>query len=72
MPAQRIRFYRKAKGLTQRELAEAMGVTATTVWLWEDGRRSPTYETLIRIQEFLGVPRTLFFTEGLDGTRSKG
>ena len=31
MAAQRIRFYRQAKGITQRALAEAMGVTAKKV-----------------------------------------
>lgn len=36
-----IRALRKARGLTQRELAEALGVSETTIRHWEHNRRHP-------------------------------
>lgn len=35
--AEQIRFYRKQKGLTQEQLAEAMGVSVAAVSKWEQG-----------------------------------
>lgn len=32
---------RKAAGLSQREVADAVGVTGTAVSLWESGKRTP-------------------------------
>lgn len=66
MPSARIRFFRKAKGMTQKRLAELMGVTPTTVYLWERGDRTPPYERLVLIAKHLEVPRNLFFAESLD------
>lgn len=44
---------RKAKGLSQRELAERMYVTRTTVSHWENGRHKPDVETMRRLGEVL-------------------
>ncbi len=46
---------RKAKGLTQKQLAEAMNVTDKAVSKWETGRSYPDVETLERLSGFLGV-----------------
>ena len=35
--AEQIRFYRKQKGLTQEQLAEAMNVSVAAVSKWEQG-----------------------------------
>ena len=35
--AEQIRFYRKQKGLTQEQLAEATGVSVAAVSKWEQG-----------------------------------
>ena len=39
--ADQIRFYRKQKGLTQEQLAEAMGVSVAAVSKWEQGQSLP-------------------------------
>jgi DNA-binding XRE family transcriptional regulator len=36
-----IRKYRKLNGLMQAELAEKLGVTETTIYNWESGRKKP-------------------------------
>lgn len=46
---------RKQKGLTQEELAAALGVSTSAVGNWEAGLRRPRYETLRRLASVLGV-----------------
>ena len=52
---QRIRNARKAKGMTQEQLASALYVSRQTVSSWENDRSEPDYETLMRIMELLDV-----------------
>ena len=49
----RIATIRKKQGLTQKDVAKAVGVDQTTVHLWETGKTSPRVGTLIRLAEFL-------------------
>jgi putative transcriptional regulator len=44
-----IRELREAKGWSQLELANRLGVTPSTVYNWERGRSEPTASTLRRI-----------------------
>ena len=46
---------RKEKGLTQRELAEELGVTDKAVSRWEKGKNYPDIEIVQRIAEFFDV-----------------
>ena len=46
---------RKMAGLTQRELAEACGVSDGTVSRWEKGIKDPTISQAKRIGEVCGV-----------------
>ena len=48
-----IGIYRKKAGLTQVELGEMLGVSAQTVWRWENGSRQPDIETAVRIANIL-------------------
>ena len=60
----RIRNARKYCGLTQKELANQTGLAVKTVHDIEKGRKSPTYETLARLIDRLGIsPNTLFLAE---------
>ena len=49
----KIRDYRLRKGLTMKELGQIVGVTESAVGMWENGRRKPNYEYLLRISEAL-------------------
>lgn len=49
----KIRDYRLRKGLTMKELGHIVGVTEAAVGMWENGRRKPNYEYLLRISEAL-------------------
>ena len=46
MGADRIKQLRKQKGLTQKEMAEAVGVGVSTVAMWESGKRTPSFKLL--------------------------
>lgn len=44
---------RKAKKLTQKELGELVGISEAQINLIENGKRSPSFETLLKIAEAL-------------------
>ena len=43
---------RKARGITQKQLAEALGVTIRTITNYENGTREPNIATLITLARF--------------------
>lgn len=51
-----IRELRNRRGLTQRQLAEMMGVTVTCISMIETRKRSLSEETLKKAADALGVP----------------
>jgi tellurite methyltransferase len=46
---------RKAKGLTQEQLAKLVGVTQGAVAQWENGQTHPSFPVLPRLAAALGV-----------------
>lgn len=54
----RLRAARIAAGLTQHELADAVGVKQPTVSQWENGVRSPRATKLSHLAELLGIEVT--------------
>ncbi|WP_010532473.1 helix-turn-helix domain-containing protein [Lentibacillus jeotgali] len=55
MLKKRLAHLRKEKNLNQEELAKIIGVARTTYAMYEQGHRSPDYETLNRIADFYDV-----------------
>lgn len=49
-----IRDLRKAKGLTQKQLAKLIDVTESQVSQIETGKRNPSFETLLKLGEVFG------------------
>lgn len=52
---ERLKQLRKEKKLTQKELALALNIPYRTLINWELNTRKPSYENMIRIQEFFNV-----------------
>lgn len=48
-----IRRLREAQGFSQMEFATALGVTPGAVSHWENGRRKPNINDLVRIAQLL-------------------
>ncbi len=62
--ASRIASWRKLKGLSQRELAEAVGVSAAAVYQWEgtgESQTSPSQANLEALVEALGLTMARFY-----------
>ena len=49
----KIKEYRKKAGLTQKDLAELMGVAQSAVSAWETGINDPCLKKLLRLAELL-------------------
>lgn len=50
-----LKTLRRAKGLTQEELAKALKISRSTIGMYENGSREPDYETLELIADFFNV-----------------
>lgn len=57
----RVRAIRKRRSLTQEALAKLIGRTVESVSALERGRHKPSFETLQRLSQVLGVPVRDFF-----------
>ena len=66
---------RKAKQISQYDLADAMNVKRTQISQWESGRNNPTLETIERVAEFFDVPSILLLedeqTDNKEGRSSR-
>lgn len=51
----RIKQIREEKGVSQRQLAEIVGVSAVTVLNWENGIYDPSAKDLVKLSRALGV-----------------
>jgi transcriptional regulator with XRE-family HTH domain len=68
----RLRELREAAGLTQRDLADKIGVHVDAVARWEQGRREPSWGTILALAEALGVDCTAFTTPSEGSSESRG
>jgi len=57
----RIRQARRARGLTQRQLAQQLDISVRTLRAYEQNKRVPDGETLARIATVLNFPVGYFF-----------
>lgn len=51
----KIKEHRKLKGMTQKELAEAVGIKQVNISQYENGTKNPKLERLKKIANVLGV-----------------
>ena len=56
MIVNRVKERRTAAGMTQKALADQLGVTVPTVSKWELGQRTPELERVFRMTLIFGVP----------------
>ena len=53
--AERILGLRENKGLARPKVADALGCTAAAIGNYENGKRSPDFDTLIKIADYFGA-----------------
>lgn len=61
-----LKMYREQKGLSQADLAKMLGISQSTVGMWENGKNRPRVQVLEKLTEIFGVT-----TNDLIGTPSR-
>lgn len=67
---EKIKAKRIEKRMTQQELADKIGVSYTTVSLYESDSRKPSFKALARIAEVFEVTQAYFFEENANDDSS--
>ncbi|MBR2865735.1 MAG: helix-turn-helix transcriptional regulator [Elusimicrobiaceae bacterium] len=62
--AERFKYLREEKGISQERLADDLGVSHGIISFWETGKREPKLSNLILIAEYFGV--TIDYLAGLE------
>ena len=57
--SEKIRALRRARGMTQEQVAQALGVTATAVNKWENAASCPDIALLAPLARLLDTPRRI-------------
>lgn len=68
MLSENIKIIRKAKGISQQELADRLNVVRQTISKWEQGLSVPDAEMLISLSEVLETPVSTLLGESIDTT----
>ena len=64
--AQKIQKYRKMRGLTQEELAEALGVSHQSISKWESGQATPGLDKVLLLSEYFQVSTDALLKAGAE------
>lgn len=59
----RIRTMRMSRGMTQADLANAIGQSASSITMYETGRREPEFEILEAMADVFNVPLVAFVSD---------
>ncbi len=65
-----LKRLREERHLSQRQLAAKIGVSPSMVGLYESGDRMPSFETLLRIRQILGVSTDCLLGVEKDGLKN--
>ena len=57
---ERIKVGRMSRSMTQADLATLVGVAASTVGMWDQGRREPDLDTIEALADIYNVPISYF------------
>lgn len=72
---ERIKVGRISRNMTQSRLAALVGVAASTVGMWEQGRREPDLDTIEALADIYNVPVSYFIDKDdiviTDGSMTK-
>ena len=67
----RIAALRRAAGWNQAELGQKLGISSSAVGMYEQGRREPAIDMLIRLSELFGVSIDYLVTGKPDTSRDR-
>lgn len=67
----KIKELRKNNGMTQSELAEKLGISASAVGMYEQGRREPDSDMILKLCEVFGTSTDYLLGKNDNGTKHK-
>ncbi len=68
MYSERIRDFRKARGLSQTELGEYLGVSASAVYKWETGKSQPDINSIVSMSKLFCISTDILLGNVDNGT----
>jgi transcriptional regulator with XRE-family HTH domain len=54
-PGEKIRYLRLKNNLTSRELSKALNISESSISLYENGKRKPSIELIIKVADYFNV-----------------
>lgn len=57
----RLKYLRKQDNMTQQQLADALGISKSTISMYENGNREPDFETVEAFADYFNVNMSTFF-----------
>lgn len=60
----KLKAIREQSGLKAKDVAAKLGVTRSTLWHYEKGKRKPTFEMMVKLAQLYGVSVADFVDEG--------
>ena len=61
-----LRQEREKRGWSLKKVAKEINITSVMVSMLESGKRKPSYEVLVRLEDLFGLPHREFFAEAAD------
>ncbi len=71
MIGKKVKIYRKLSNISQKDLAEKLGISFQQVQKYEKGTNRISIDSLIEIAEILGISYHQFFEGVVDGNRNE-
>lgn len=68
---EKLSMLRKNNNYSTRELAEKLGVSQSSISLWEKGERKPDYENIVKLSSIYGVTTDFLLGSQMLGEKSK-
>lgn len=68
---EKLSMLRKNNNYSTRELAEKLGVSQSSISLWEKGDRKPDYENIVKLSSIYGVTTDFLLGSQMLGEKSK-
>ena len=62
----KLRQEREKRGWSLKKVAKEINITSVMVSMLESGKRKPSYEVLVRLEDLFGLPHRELFAEVAD------
>lgn len=62
----KLRQEREKRGWSLKKVAKEINITSVMVSMLESGKRKPSYEVLVRLEDLFGLPHRELFAEAED------